>query len=98
MAKNKYLSLDSLPNSHIEPLVITSIDTGDYNCIAWALENNSRFYWTGPKEFFYWEDDLPREESIDSFVQLFVKYGYSICPNALKEKGCVKSTSSVFSL
>jgi hypothetical protein len=90
MAKKKYLSLDSLPNSYIEPLVITSIATGDYNCIAWALENTTRFYWTGPKEFFYWEEGLSREESIDSFVQLFTKYGYTICPNALKEKGFIK--------
>jgi hypothetical protein len=90
MAKNKHLSLDILPASHIEPLVITSIATGDYNCIAWALEETNRFYWTGPKEFFYWPDDLSREETIDSFIQLFAKHGYAICANALKEKGFTK--------
>lgn len=39
MAKNKYLSLDALPNSQLEPLIITSMATGDYNCIAWVLED-----------------------------------------------------------
>ena len=86
----KYLSLESLPNSYIEPLVVTSLATGNYNCIAWALQDTSHFYWTGPEEFFYWDSDLPRDETIDSFVQLFTKYGYEICENALKEKGFTK--------
>ena len=88
--RKKYLSLDALPNSFIEPLVITSLPTGNYNCIAWALEDTTRFYWTGPEAFFYWESDLPREETIDSFVQLFARYDYEICQNALKERGYTK--------
>lgn len=90
MAKKIYLSLDSLPNTHIEPLVVTSMATGNYNCIAWALEDTTHFYWTGPKEHFYWPDDLSREESMASFIQLFAKHGYTICSNALKEKGFTK--------
>jgi hypothetical protein len=90
MAKKKYLSLEAFPASYLEPFVITSIATGNYNCIAWALEDTSRFYWTGPKEFFYWPIGLPREESIESFVLLFSRQGYEICSNALKEKGFLK--------
>ena len=89
MAK-KYISLDVLPTTLIEPLEVTSVATGNYNCIAWALENTSLFYWTGPKEFFYWPDNLPREETIDSFVQLFSLHGFEICAHALKEKGFTK--------
>ena len=88
--RKRYLTLDSLPNSYVEPLVVTSLATGNYNCIAWALENTSHFYWPGPEAFFYWEFDLLREETIDSFVQLFARYGYEICENALKEKGFTK--------
>lgn len=89
MAK-KYLSLDAFPNSYVEPFVITSMASGEYNCIAWALEDTTRFYWTGPQEFFYWPANLPREESIESFIQLFSQQGYEICPNTLKEKGFTK--------
>ena len=88
--RQQYITLDSLPNSFVEPLVITSLATGNYNCIAWALEDTEHFYWTGPEEFFYWEADLPREETIDSFVQLFRQHGYEICENALKERGFTK--------
>jgi hypothetical protein len=90
MAKNKYLSLDILPASYIEPLVVTSIATGNYNCIAWALEDTTHFYWTGPKEFFYWPEGISREESVESFIQLFLLHGFVVCPNALKEKGFTK--------
>lgn len=88
--RKKYLSLDALPNSFVEPLVVASSATGNYNCIAWALEDTTHFYWTGPEEFFYWESDLVREETIDCFVQLFARYGYNICNNALKERGFTK--------
>lgn len=88
--RKRYMTLDSLPNSFVEPLVITSLATGNYNCIAWALEDTTHFYWTGPEDFFYWESDLPREETIDSFIQLFKKFGYEICENALKERGFTK--------
>ncbi len=43
MAK-KYISLDVLPATLAEPLEVTSVATGNYNCIAWALENTSLFY------------------------------------------------------
>ena len=88
--RKKYLSLEALPNSIVEPLQITSVATGNYNCIAWALEDTQHFYWPLPKEFFYWESDLPRKETIDCFVQLFEHYGYTICENALKERGYTK--------
>ncbi len=89
MAK-KYLSLDTFPASFVEPFVVTSIATGSYNCIAWALEDTTRFYWTGPREFFYWPSDLPREETVESFVQLFLQHGFEICSDTLKERGFTK--------
>ncbi len=84
------MSLDAFPASIIEPFVVTSIATGNYNCIAWVLEDTEHFFWPGPKEFFYWLPNIKREETIDSFVQLFAYFGYEICDNALKEKGVTK--------
>jgi hypothetical protein len=89
MAK-KYLSHETFPASFVEPFVLTSAATGEYNCIAWALEDTSRFYWTGPKAFFYWPENLPREETIESFIQLFQQNGYEICQHALKERSFIK--------
>lgn len=86
----KLLSLDVFPNSFIEPFVVTSIATGNYNCIAWVLEDTEHFYWPDPKEFFYWLPNISREENIETFVQLFSFHGYEISDNALKEKGYTK--------
>ena len=88
--KKRYMTLDSLPNSSVEPLLVTSLATGNYNCIAWVLEDTTNFYWPVPEVYFYWEQDLPREETIDCFIQLFARYGYEICENALKERGFTK--------
>ncbi len=86
----KLLSLNSFPNSLIEPFVVTSVATGNYNCIAWAVEDTTRFYWAGPKEFFYWLPNIQRNETIEAFVELFAHFGYEKCNNGLKEKGYTK--------
>lgn len=88
--KLKLLSLEAFPNSFSEPFILTSPETGDYNCIAWALEDTKHFYWTGPEMYYNWFPNLPKEETIASFVQLFEHHGYAICSHALKEKGFTK--------
>ncbi len=82
--------MDEFPNSRLEPFELTSPATGKYNCIAWALEDPQFFYWPGPKEFYNWPKDLPRELSMEVFVQIFAANGYQICENASLEKGFQK--------
>ncbi len=88
--KKQYLTLPAFPNSQIEPLEITSPDTGNYNCIAWALEETDSNYWAQPADIFDWKPDVPREETLVSFVQLFQTVGYEICEKDDLERGFQK--------
>ena len=91
MAKRKsLLTLPSFPNSKVEPFVITSSATGNYNCIAWASEDTEHFYWPIPEPFFSWHNDAIQEETIEAFVSFFQLYGYIICEHDKKEKGVTK--------
>ena len=91
MAKRKsLLTLPSFPNSKVEPFVITSSATGNYNCIAWASEDTEHFYWPIPEPFFSWHNDAIQEETIEAFVSFFQLCGYVICEHGKKEKGVTK--------
>ena len=74
------------PNLADENYQITSPDTIDYNCVAWALEETQRWWW--PDSFFesYWPPNIPREETIEAFQKLFQYFGYSICDAAILER------------
>lgn len=74
-----YIQLIQFPNSVLEPFIITSPDTPNYNCIAWAYGDETRFYWPGPENFCYWPNNISREENINSFIELFESIGYNKC-------------------
>lgn len=83
------VKLPSFPNSYITPFQETSDSTWRYNCIAWALEINDRWYWPGNRHQ-YWPSDIPREVTLDAFIKLYEKHGYEICDNGDYEHGYVK--------
>jgi hypothetical protein len=85
-----FFSLQDFPNYPAEPFEATSPASGRYNCIAWALEETSRFYWPGPEEFFNWVDDLPRTETLEILARLFQGRGYEVCKNTVLEAGFQK--------
>ena len=67
------------PNTNIEPFVITSPKANAYNCIAWAYEDNTKWYW--PDEYSYWPDSVIKEATINALIALFQKKGYEVCNN-----------------
>jgi len=69
------------PNTKQAPFILTSPKTSSYNCIAWACGDNTKWYWPDASNIYFWPNDVPREETIDSFIKLFEKFGYSICDN-----------------
>lgn len=89
MAK-EYIFLESFPNSKKEPFEVTSPATPNYNCIAWAIEDPTRFYWPLPELAFFWPSDIPKQETIEAFVQLFKSVGYQPCKNGDLEEGFQK--------
>jgi hypothetical protein len=63
---------------------ITSEKTPEYNCIAWAAEDNSR--WWCPTGMSYWPPTAPRQETVDAFIAAFGTLGYSPCPDGNLEE------------
>lgn len=75
----KLIRIPEFPNSIIEPFSVTSPHTPEYNCIAWAFGDNTKWYWPDPANTYYWPEDIPREINIKTFIQLFKSIGYAIC-------------------
>ncbi|NAY91714.1 hypothetical protein GTQ34_07285 [Muricauda sp. JGD-17] len=84
------ISFPNFPNSHRDPFLITSTFTTNYNCIAWAYGDDTKWYWPDPDYIFYWPPGIPREITIEAFIELFRSIGYDICPNGDKEENIEK--------
>ena len=78
MPKNQIRSLFPLLNNDFE---ITSNPTPSYNCIAWAADNDSLWWWPDSMGQCYWPDYAPREETIDAFIIAYEGLGYRVCNN-----------------
>ncbi len=77
----KFIKIPIFPNSSIEPFEVTSPYTPEYNCIAWAFSDNTKWYWPDPSNIYYWPDNVPREINIDAFIKLFQSIDYVVCDN-----------------
>ena len=62
----------------------------DYNCIAWAADDQTRWWWPQPPHAAYWPPGVPRALHITSFVSLFRTLGYEICAGEELEAGYEK--------
>lgn len=66
----------------------TSPPTVEYNCIAWAADDNDNWWW--PVGGYYWPATTPAEETIDAFVAAFNTLGYAPCEDGALEAGFEK--------
>jgi hypothetical protein len=69
---------------------VTSPKTPRYNCIAWAAGDQTRWWWPDANSQYFWPPGVPREESLDAFVQAFRALGFVLCDDASFEQGCEK--------
>ncbi len=72
---------------------ITSPRCDDYNCIAWAAgpANTDRWWWPfGDPDKTFWPPNIPREESLNAFRDLFVSLHYAVCDDDDLEPGYEK--------
>jgi len=76
------------PNSLHEPFVETSEPTEEYNCIAWAYEDTTQWYWPDFKS--YWPRNIPGEVTLKAFQLLFEDKGYELCSDDSLEVGYQK--------
>lgn len=56
---------------------VTSSESIDYNCIAWTIGRDDIWIWPNPR--FFWPEDIKCDNRLSSFVELYQKFGYSIC-------------------
>lgn len=66
----------------------TSPETKSYNCIAWAAEVSSKWWW--PTRGGWWPPGATRARTIDSFARAFGTRGYRPCENGSLEHGFIK--------
>jgi hypothetical protein len=78
------------PNTIKEPFLPTSPPTPQYNCIAWAMEDTTRWYWPDANNTSYWPSNIPRKLELKSFIQLFESVGYIRCESGSLESGFQK--------
>ncbi len=66
----------------------TSKEDINYNCIAWALGDDKRWWW--PNGIYYWPDNLKLGSNAENFFTCFKKFGYIRCDNPNMEQGYEK--------
>ena len=69
---------------------ITSPAEPDYNCIAWAAGDDSRWWWPDRVGLYYWPEGAPRRETMDAFVEAFRRLGFEVCEDSSLEPGWEK--------
>ncbi len=82
------MSLKPKPFPNLNPTnhTITSPETTDYNCIAWAAEDDTKWWW--PTD--YWPVGVPTQLNIDSFIKAYGTLGYVVCESSDFEDGYAK--------
>jgi hypothetical protein len=58
---------------------LTSPESTSYNCVAWAAGDTRRWWWPDAYHTSYWPVSVPREETTERFVEVFVVLGYEPC-------------------
>jgi hypothetical protein len=84
------VSIPPFPNSYQEPFIQTSQFDPSYNCIAWAANDSNRWYEPDPDGDYFWPQEVPREYTIEAYIQLYQHIGYEPCDNGDFEVGYQK--------
>lgn len=69
---------------------VTSPADAGYNCIAWAAGDTSRWWEPDSWNLRYWPADVPRDYTLQAYVEAFRWLGFVECPDASLEEGWEK--------
>lgn len=78
------------PNLDSEGYRLTSPETSDYNCIAWAAGDQSQVWWPIRPPFAYWPAGVRFGEDVGAFIDVFATLGYHPCATTDLELGFEK--------
>lgn len=62
--------IGDFPNTSLEPFVQTSNVDVNYNCIAWAASDNTRWYEPDPFGNYFLPVEVTREYTIEAYQPL----------------------------
>lgn len=79
----------TFPNLKDAGYQITSPKNRKYNCIAWSVGDQNR-WWQPEPSIFYWPAGVAREISVEAYISAFATVGYLECDNDLLEDGFEK--------
>lgn len=68
----------------------TSPKTPVYNCIAWAADDNTRWWEPDPGLMFYWPPAVQRKYTVTAYVAAYRTLGYVKCLSSEAEAGYEK--------
>lgn len=61
-----------------------------YNCIAFACENSSRWWWPDAMNQKFWPEGVPREVTVSAFVRMLKMRGFEAGGDPSAEDGVQK--------
>jgi len=73
------------PNLASLPYRRTSSPTQQYNCIAWAMNDDTKWWEPDPLGWMYWPNGSARVATLSSVMAMFRNLGYSNCASAALE-------------
>ena len=65
----------------------TSGQTSLYNCIAYSVWNEFTYIWPDPDEEYAWPPTIPRNDSIEAFLEFYRLCGFEQCVDIVPEPG-----------
>src|SRR3989344_1968584 len=68
------------PNLSQSGYRLTSPDTDDYNCVAWAAGDDQKFW--DPAAGYYWPEGFKTSYHVDVLKDLFMSKGYIECDSS----------------
>ncbi len=81
---------DDFPQLEETGFRLTSPQTPEYNCIAWAASEDDVWWWPDAQETAYWPPNVARELTIRAFIEAYSQCGYAVCEKEQLEEGYEK--------
>ena len=86
--RKEYDPTKDFPHLEAEGWIRTSDPTPKYNCIAWAVGENERWWW--PDRASYWPEGFARQPDFPTFREVLAERGFTPCDSDELEDGVEK--------
>jgi len=70
--------------------IITSPPSPNYNCIAWAAQEDIRWWEPDVRQSYYWPDSVERRYTVDAYLRAYETAGFQVCDHEGFEDGFEK--------